>query len=78
MIKQVALDELLRRSEIVSLHLPLTANTRGFIGRGELAKIKNSAILINTARGPVVDQAALIEALETEPVGGRRTRCIRY
>ena len=70
MIKQVALDELLRRSDIVSLHLPLTANTRGFIGREELAEMRNSAILINTARGPVVDQAALIEALEQNRLAG--------
>jgi D-3-phosphoglycerate dehydrogenase len=70
LIKQVALDELLRRSDIVSLHLPLTANTRGFIGREQLAKMKNSAILINTARGPVVDQAALIEALEQNRLAG--------
>jgi phosphoglycerate dehydrogenase-like enzyme len=69
-IKQVALDELLRRSDMVSLHLPLTDETRGFIGREELGKMKRSAILINTARGPVVDQAALIEALEQSRLAG--------
>jgi len=58
-IEQVGLDELLRRSDIVSLHVPLTADTRGFIGREQFAKMKISAILINTARGPVVDQSAL-------------------
>jgi phosphoglycerate dehydrogenase-like enzyme len=58
-IQQVELDELLRRSDIVSLHLPLTAETRGYIGREQLARMKSSAILINTARGPVVDQSAL-------------------
>jgi len=57
-IDQVGLDELLTRSDIVSLHLPLTAETRGFIGRQQLAHMKPFAILINTARGPIVDRAA--------------------
>jgi phosphoglycerate dehydrogenase-like enzyme len=63
-IEQVTLDELLDRSDIISLHLPLTVETRGFIGREQFARMKPSAILINTARGPVVDQPALIEALD--------------
>ena len=69
-IEQVELDELLRRSDIVSLHVPLTVDTRGFIGREQLAKMKTSAILINTARGPVVDQSALVEALEQKRLAG--------
>ena len=69
-IEQVELDELLSRSDIVSLHLPLTAETRGFIGREQLARMKPSAILINTARGPVVDQSALIEALDQQHLAG--------
>jgi phosphoglycerate dehydrogenase-like enzyme len=69
-IEQVELDELLRRSDIVSLHLPLTAETRGFIGREQLARMKHSAILINAARGPVVDQSALIEALDQNRLAG--------
>jgi phosphoglycerate dehydrogenase-like enzyme len=69
-IDQVQLDELLTRSDIVTLHLPLTEETRGFIGREQLAKMKRSAILINTARGPVVDQAALVEALEHKRLAG--------
>jgi D-3-phosphoglycerate dehydrogenase len=69
-IEQVELDQLLPRSDIVSLHLPLTDETRGFIGRKELAKMKDSAILINTARGPVVDQVALVEALEQNRLAG--------
>ena len=69
-IDQVELDELLRRSDIVSLHLPLTAETWGLIGRQQLARMKPSAILINTARGPIVDQAALIEALEQNRLAG--------
>jgi D-3-phosphoglycerate dehydrogenase len=69
-IEQVGLDELLSRSDIVSLHLPLTNETRGFIGREQLGRMKPSAILINTARGPVVDQSALIEALEQNRIAG--------
>jgi phosphoglycerate dehydrogenase-like enzyme len=69
-IEQVEIDELLSRSDIVSLHLPLTAETRGFIGREQLARMKPSAILINTARGPVVDQSALIEALHQNRLAG--------
>jgi phosphoglycerate dehydrogenase-like enzyme len=69
-IEQVELDELLSRSDIVSLHLPLTIETRGFIGPEQLARMKRSAILINTARGPVVDQSALIEALDQNRLAG--------
>jgi phosphoglycerate dehydrogenase-like enzyme len=69
-IKQVDLDELLRRSDIVSLHVPLTPETRGFIGREKLGQMKHSAILINTARGPIVDQLALVEALSQNRLAG--------
>jgi len=57
------LPELLAQSDIVSLHLPLSASTRGLIDRQALARMKRGAILINTARGPLVDESALIEAL---------------
>jgi D-3-phosphoglycerate dehydrogenase len=69
-IEQVELDELLSRSDIVTLHLPLIPETRGFIGRDRLAKLKRSAILINTARGPIVDQEALVEALGQNRLAG--------
>jgi D-3-phosphoglycerate dehydrogenase len=69
-IEQVELDELLSRSDIVSLHLPLMPETRGFIGQAQLAKLKPSAILINTARGPIVEQAALVEALTQKRLAG--------
>ena len=58
------LDELLRTSDVVSLHTPLTRETFHLIGRISLQKMKETAILINTARGPVVDEVALIDALQ--------------
>jgi phosphoglycerate dehydrogenase-like enzyme len=66
----VSLEDLLRLSDVVSLHLRLSAETRGFMGRRELEKMKPSAILINTARGPIVDQQALLEALTAGRIAG--------
>lgn len=62
--KHVELDELLRESDFVSLHTPLTAETRHLINRRALELMKPTAYLINTARGPVVDEKALVEALK--------------
>ncbi len=59
------LDDLLRDADIVSLHPPLTPDTRGLIGARELALMKPTAILVNTARGPIVDQSALHDALSS-------------
>lgn len=59
------LDELLERSDIVSLHVPLSESTRHLIGAPELTRMKSTAVLINTARGPVVDEDALVNALES-------------
>ena len=64
--KLVSLDELLRNSDFISLHVPLTPETKHLIGENEFAKMKPSAILINTARGPVVDENALINALKNK------------
>jgi len=61
---------LLRESDFVTLHVPLGAETRGLIGAAELRLMKPSAILVNTSRGPVVDEAALVEALEQGVIGG--------
>jgi glyoxylate reductase len=58
------LDELLRIADAVSLHVPLTESTRHLIGARELALMKPTAVLVNTARGPVVDEEALVDALE--------------
>ena len=58
------LDELLERSDIVSLHVPLNESTRHLIGAAQLDRMKPTAVLINTARGPVVDEDALVDALE--------------
>ena len=63
-VEFVALDRLLAESDVLSLHLLLTDETRGFLGRERLGRLRPSAILVNTARGALVDEAALIEALQ--------------
>jgi glyoxylate reductase len=64
------LDELLGTADVVSIHVQLTAGTAGLIGREQIAKMKNGSILINTARGGIVDEAALCEALESGKLRG--------
>lgn len=68
--EQVSLEVLLNRADILSLHCPLTADTKGMIGREQLALLKKSALLINTARGGVLDAVALAEALENGSIAG--------
>jgi len=63
-------EELLRQSDIVSLHIPLTPKSRGLIGAPELALMKPSALLINTSRGPIVEEAALLAALRDNRIAG--------
>lgn len=66
----VELDDALRQADVLSLHLAVTPGTRGIIGRRELALLKPPAILVNTARGALVDQAALLEALAANRLYG--------
>jgi phosphoglycerate dehydrogenase-like enzyme len=64
----VSKEELLSRSDAVSIHLVLSPRSRGLIGAAEIARMKPGAILINTSRGPIVDEAALIEALQARRI----------
>jgi glyoxylate reductase len=66
----LSLNELLRQSDFVTLHVPVSAETRRLIGRRELRLMKESAILVNTGRGPLVDRAALYEALKSGQIAG--------
>jgi glyoxylate reductase len=65
---QVDLDTLLRESDFISLHTPLTDETRGLINAAAFAKMKSSVVLVNTSRGPVVDQDDLVEALRSHRI----------
>ncbi len=68
--KPVGLDQLIRTSDVVTLHVPLTDMTRGLIDASRLSKFKDSATLINTSRGSVVDTIALAEALQASAIAG--------
>lgn len=68
--RRVSLEEVLREADIITLHLPLLPETRGLIGRKEFAMMKPKAVLLNTSRGPVVDEEALIEALREKRIAG--------
>jgi phosphoglycerate dehydrogenase-like enzyme len=68
--RRVSLDELLERSDVVTMHVPLTPQTEGMIGERELGLMKATAILINTARGSVVDEMALAKALTSGALAG--------
>jgi glyoxylate reductase len=63
-------DRVLAEADFLTLHVPLNPQTRGLIGPSELAKMKPTAFLINTTRGPVVQEAALVEALEKGTIAG--------
>ena len=69
-VDSVELDELLARSDFITIHTPLTGDTRHLIGEAELARMKPGVRLINCARGGIIDEAALARALETGHVGG--------
>ncbi|MDQ4061796.1 MAG: 2-hydroxyacid dehydrogenase [Pseudomonadota bacterium] len=68
-LEPAPLDRLLAESDVVTLHVPLTVETRHLIGQAELARMKPDSILVNTARGGVIDEAALVEALREGRIG---------
>lgn len=68
-VRRAELEEALRVADVVSLHVPASAETRHLIGRDELAAMRSGAVLVNTARGSLVDEPALAEALRNESIG---------
>jgi len=69
-IEYVSLDEVLSRSDIISLHCPYNKDTHHLINKNNIGRVKRGAYLVNTARGPIVETAALIDALENETLAG--------
>ncbi|HEU5311696.1 MAG TPA: hydroxyacid dehydrogenase, partial [Candidatus Eisenbacteria bacterium] len=69
-VEPLALDDLFPRSEILTLHVPLSPETRGMVGAERLARLPRGAFLVNAARGGLVDEAALLAALESGAIGG--------
>jgi D-3-phosphoglycerate dehydrogenase len=69
-VEGVSFDDLLARSDFVSVHAPLLPATRGLIDAAAFAKMKRGALLINTARGPLIDEGALVTALDSGQLGG--------
>lgn len=70
------LEELIRDADVITLHVPLTDSTRHIIGAGELARMKDHVIIINTARGGLIDDLALVEALRSGKVSGAGLDCV--
>jgi len=69
-VELVSKDELFARADVLSVHLVLSDRTRGLVGRAELAAMKPTAVVINTSRGPIVDEAALVDALRDGTIAG--------
>ena len=69
-VARVTKQQLLADSDVLSIHLVLSDRTRGLFGKDELAAMKSSAIIINTSRGPIIDESALIDALSSNAIGG--------
>ncbi|NKX92431.1 C-terminal binding protein [Sanguibacter hominis ATCC BAA-789] len=74
-VTHVSLDELLERSQVLSIHTPLTDETRGMIGYAQLDRMRSDAIIVNTARGGVIDTDALVDALRAGALGGAGIDC---
>jgi phosphoglycerate dehydrogenase-like enzyme len=74
-VRQVSLEELMEQSDFVSIHCPLTEQTRGLIGADELKRMKPGAYLLNTARGGIVDENALYDALKEGRIAGAALDC---
>ena len=68
--RRVELDELLATADVVSLHCPYTPETHHLIGAAQFAAMRETAYLVNTARGPIVDEAALVDALRDGQIAG--------
>jgi phosphoglycerate dehydrogenase-like enzyme len=77
-VEMVLMTELLEVCDVVSLHMPLDETTRGMIGRGELSRMRPGAVLINTARGGIVDEEALAGALADERIAGAAFGCFAH
>lgn len=69
-VLQVSQDDLFAQSDVISLHCPLTPETKGLINAANISKMKDGVIIINTARGPIIDESALADALNSGKVGG--------
>ena len=69
-VRAVAKEELFARSDVLSVHLVLSGRTRGLVGAAELRSMKPTALLVNTSRGPIIDEHALLDALREERIGG--------
>jgi glycerate dehydrogenase len=69
-VEAASFEKILEASDVISLHVPLTAGTANLIGAGELARMKPNCLLINTARGGLVDEQALADALRAGRIGG--------
>jgi phosphoglycerate dehydrogenase-like enzyme len=69
-LKRAELDDIFRTADLISIHAPLTAETRHLVDARRLALIKPTAILVNTSRGPLIDEAALAETLAAGRIGG--------
>ncbi|MDB6036803.1 MAG: hprA [Verrucomicrobiales bacterium] len=69
-VRTVSIDDLFAESDVISLHCPLTADNRGLVNQERLSRMKSTAFLINTSRGPLIDEAALANALNTDQIAG--------